>query len=148
MPFTESPTDAAELQNVLTRYVDSYDGYLQAAAVVESQGFADAFREIAARRKDIVGHVSKMIVLEGEKAVVDGSPEAAVHRWWIRVRAGITENEFKAILEECLRGEKVLSSAIHDALEKGNLEHDHTLTLKKVDEELRLAIQTFKSVIG
>jgi hypothetical protein len=47
-------TDAPELQNVLTRYVDSYDGYRQAAEVVESPHLATAFLEIADRRKIIV----------------------------------------------------------------------------------------------
>lgn len=140
--------DAAELQNVLTRYIDSYDGYTQAAAVVDSPSLAAAFLEIAARRKIIVQHVAVLIVQQGEKADTGGSPEAALHRWWIRVRALMTEEEFKATLAECVRGEKELARTIQDALEHGNLEENHAAIVAEVSTELKEAIHTFESVLG
>jgi len=141
-------TDAAELQNVLTRYVDSYDGYTQAAAVVESPGLAAAFLEIAARRKIIVDHVATMIERQGEKSDLEGSPEAAVHRWWIRVRAGMTQEEFKATLAECVRGEKELARTIEGALAHGNLEASHAAIVAEVATELKEALQTFQQVLA
>ncbi len=140
-------TDAAELQNVLTRYVDSYDGYTQAAKVVESPGLSAAFLEIAARRKTIVEHVATLIVRQGEKPDVDGSPEAAVHRWWIRVRAGMTQEEFKATLAECVRGEKELARTIEGALSHGNLEANHAAIVAEVATELKEALRTFEAVL-
>jgi uncharacterized protein (TIGR02284 family) len=141
-------SDAAELQNVLTRYVDSYDGYTQAAAVVSSPGLAAAFLEIAARRKIIVNHVATLIVKQGEKPEVDGSPEAAVHRWWMRVRAQMTEEEFKATLAECVRGEKELARTIQVALDHGNLEANHAAIIAEVATELKQALHTFESVLS
>jgi len=73
-------SNAAELQNVLTRYVDSHDGYFQAAQVVESPNLKAAFLKIAERRKTIVAHGADLIVRQGDKAEVDGSPEAAIHQ--------------------------------------------------------------------
>lgn len=149
MPTAEEirVTDAAELQNVLTRYVDSSEGYTQAAEVVESIGLANAFLEIAARRKIIVEHVGALIVQQGEKADFEGSPEAAIHRWWMRVRAGMTSEEFKATLAECIRGEKELARTIEKALAHGNLEANHAAIVKEVATELKETIQTFESVI-
>ncbi len=141
-------SDAAELQNVLTRYVDSFDGYTQAAAVVESQSLAAAFLEIAARRKIIVDHVAALIVRQGEKPEVDGSPEAAVHRWWIRVRAQMTDEEFKATLAECVRGEKELARTVQQALDHGNLEANHAAIIAEVATELKEALHTFESVLN
>lgn len=141
-------TDAAELQNVLTRYIDSYDGYTQAAAVVDSPTLAAAFLEIAARRQVILQHVAVLIVEQGEKADTSGSPEAALHRWWIRVRAMMTDEEFKATLAECVRGEKELARTIQDTLDHGNLEANHAAIVAEVSAELKEAIQTFESVIG
>lgn len=150
MPTAEEAraSDAAELQNVLTRYVDSFDGYTQAAEVVESPGLKAAFLEIAARRKTIVEHVATLIVKQGEKADLDGSPEAAVHRWWIRVRAGMTDEEFKATLAECVRGEKELARTIQTALEHGNLEANHATIVAEVATELKAALQTFESALN
>ena len=150
MPTAEEDriSDAAELQNVLTRYVDSCDGYTQAAEVVESPSLAAAFMEIAARRKIIVAHVAVLIVRQGEKPEVDGSPEAAIHRWWIRVRAKMTDEEFKATLAECVRGEKELARTIQEALDHGNLVANHASIIAEVATELKEAIHTFESVLS
>ncbi len=150
MPTAEEEriSDAAELQNVLTRYVDSCDGYNQAAEVVESQSLAAAFLEIAARRKVIVAHVSALIVRQGEKPEVGGSPEAAIHRWWIRVRAKMTDEEFKSTLAECVRGEKELARTIEEALDHGNLEAHHASIIAEVATELKEALHTFETVLS
>ncbi|MEO7100346.1 MAG: PA2169 family four-helix-bundle protein [Luteolibacter sp.] len=149
MPTAEETriTDAAELQTVLTRYVDSYDGYQQAAAVVENQGLRAAFLEIAERRKTIVEHVATLITRQGEKPDVEGSPEAAVHRWWIRVRATMTDEEFKATLAECVRGETVLANTIQSALDHGHLDSTHAAILSEVSEELKAALLTFETAL-
>ncbi len=140
--------DAAELQNVLTRYVDSYDGYTEAAKVVESQDIAAAFLEIAARRKVIVDHVATLIENQGEKPDEDGSPEAAVHRWWLRLRAQISSEELEATLAECVRGEKELERTVNAALEKGDLESRHAFILAEIATELKAAIHTFETALG
>ncbi len=150
MPTVEEAriSDAAELQNVLTRYVDSCDGYSQAAEVVESPSLAAAFLEIAARRKLIVAHVATLIVRQGKKPEVDGSPEAAIHRWWIRVRAKMTDEEFKSTLAECVRGEKELARTIQEALDHGNLVSNHASIIAEVATELKEALHTFESVLN
>ena len=43
-------SDATRLQEVLTRYVDSRDGYRQAAKLVPQQGLAESFELISQRR--------------------------------------------------------------------------------------------------
>lgn len=150
MPLVEDAqvSDAAELQNVLTRYVDSYNGYTQAAEVVESSSLRSAFLEIAGRRKVIVARVAALIFRQGEKAEIDGSPEAAIHRWWIRVRAKMTDEEFKAALAECVRGEKELARTIQVALDHGNLEANHAAIIAEVATELKEALHTFEILLS
>ncbi len=150
MIATDKPTihDAAELQNVLTRYIDSCEGYSQAAEVMESPDAASAFLEIAARRKDIVAKVADLILRLGEKPDRSSSPEATVHRWWIRIRAELTDEEFRATLEECIRGEKELRRTLDDAIESGCLESANSQLLKEISQELHAAIQTFETALG
>ncbi|GAA5116852.1 PA2169 family four-helix-bundle protein [Luteolibacter yonseiensis] len=140
--------DAAELQHVLTRYIDSYHGYQQAAAVVSSPSFAEAFLEIADRRQLIVRHVSTLILNQGEKVDSESSPEATLHRWWMLARALMTDDELKAVLAECVRGEKELSRTIHDVLTHGNLDANHAAIITDVATELEEAIRTFESVLN
>ena len=140
-------TDTAELQSVLTRYIDSCDGYAAAAKAVESPGLAAAFLEIAERRKLIVDRVATLIQNQGKKPDVGGSIEGAVHRTWIQFRAKMTEEEFKVTMAECVRGEKELDRTIHEALDSGLLEPDHAAILKEVSTELEQALVTFNSAL-
>lgn len=150
MISTEKPAihDAAELQNVLTRYIDSCEGYVQAAEVMESPDAATAFLEIAARRKVIVAKVAELIRGLGEKPNQNSSPEAAIHRWWIRIRAELTDEELRATLEECIRGEKELRRTLDDAIESGCLESVNSRLLREISEELRAAIRSFEAALG
>ncbi len=149
MPTEEETriNDAAELQRVLTRYIDSYDGYHQAAEAVDSLWLKAAFLEIAERRKTIIGHVAELIIQQGEKPDTDGSAEGAVHRWWIRLRAQMTDEEFKAVLAECVRGETVLADTIQNVLDHGDLDSHHAEILKEVSTELKAALETFKTAM-
>lgn len=150
MIATEEPTsnDAAELQRVLTRYIDSCEGYTQAAAVTESQDLSGAFLEIAKRRSKIVAKVSQLIRNQGEKADETSSPEAAVHRWWIRVRTEFTDEELHATLAECIRGEKELSRTIQGAIDCGCIDTENSNLLRDISTELHAAIETFESALG
>ncbi len=144
----ELPTDSAELQAVLTRYVDSCDGYLQAAEVMEQPDVATDFREIADRRRLIVERLAGLIAEQGEKADLKGSAEAQMHRWWIQLRAELTDEELRATLQECLRGEKELARTVEDVMANGGLAPEHLSLLDEVAVELRQAIQIFETVTG
>lgn len=149
MIASEAPpaTDAAELQNVLTRYVDSADGYRKAAEVVDEAHLADAFLEISKHRQELVGRVSSMIVRQGEKSDTGGSPEAAIHRWWMGLRAGMTDDELHATLEECVRGEKELQRTIKDAQFHGNLAFEHQMIIADMAVELDDTIRSFQAAL-
>lgn len=144
----KASNDAAELQRVLTRYVDSCEGYTQAATVVESHDLSVAFQEIANRRSSIVAKVSQLVRDHGEEADVTSSPEAAIHRWWIRIRAQLSDEELHAILAECIRGEKELRRTIQGAIDCGCLDSANSSLLQEISSELHAAIQTFETVLG
>lgn len=143
----DSARDAAELQRVLTRYVDSCNGYAEAAKAVGSPHLAAAFLEIAGRRHVIVDHLSSLIENQGEKPEEEGSPEAALHRWWLRLRAQMSTEELEATLAECVRGEKELERTVNGALERGELDSSHAAILAEIAIELKAAIQTFENAL-
>ena len=149
MPTAEDAegSDAPELQNVLTRYVDSIDGYTQAAAIVGSPDLAAALLEIADKRKEVASHLGKLIAQEGEKPEFDGSPEAAAHRWWLRLRVDMSDEEFRVVLAECVRGEKELSRTLDSALHAGTLDQSHAEILAQVSLELNQALAVFESAL-
>ena len=140
-------TDAAELQNVLTRYIDSYHGYQQAAAGTECDSLAVAFLEIAARRNLIVEKITALIRELGEKPDTEGSAEGAIHRWWMRIRVQMTDEELKVNLAECVRGETVLAETIRNTLNHGGLEPHHAKLLAEMSAEVKSAIHTFQTAL-
>jgi uncharacterized protein (TIGR02284 family) len=144
-----APTsDSARLQDVLTRYVDSRNGYLQAATLVPQQGLAESFQLIAQRRDAIAGRVAALIQELGTKADEGGSLEAGVHRWWIRLRDKRSEQETDAILSECVRGEEELERTLQAAIEDEHTSEEHRAILSDAVAEVRLAKQAFESVVG
>lgn len=145
----KSPTsDAAQLQEVLTRYVDSRDGYLQASKLVPQKALADSFELIAQRRDLIASKVAILIEDQGFKPDEDGSPEAGVHRWWLRVRDKMTDQEADTILAECVRGETELVRTLNAALEKPELLPEHRQLIEDMISEVTLAVRAFDSAIG
>ncbi|MFT3991596.1 MAG: PA2169 family four-helix-bundle protein [Luteolibacter sp.] len=138
-----------ELQPVLTRYVDSFDGYLRAAQLIDHSGYATAFVEIAARRKSIIAAVSKMIAGEDEAPDRSGSMEAQVHRWWMTVKAAMSDEELRVMLEECARGETELLRVINQTLENesGHLKAGQYQLLATVGAEVEMAIETFQQAL-
>jgi uncharacterized protein (TIGR02284 family) len=147
---TPSPlhgSDALRLQDVLTRYVDSRDGYLQAAKLVPQRGLAESFELIAQRRDLIASKVAALIQQQGLKPDEDGSPEAGVHRWWIRLRDKMTDQEADAILSECVRGEQELARTLQAALEDEHTLPEHRDLLSDALSEVKLAMRAFESAV-
>jgi uncharacterized protein (TIGR02284 family) len=107
----------ANLQAVLTRYVDSSLGYDEAAKVTVDPATATAFREIADARAEDSAQIAACIEALGSHADSRGSPEAMLHRWWIDVRDKISGRDTGAVLDECLRGESELLRTIKTALQ-------------------------------
>jgi len=113
----ESPTKMlANLQAVLTRYVDSSLGYDEAAKVAGDEDTARAFAEIADARAEDSAQIAACIEALGTHADSSGSAEAMLHRWWIDLRDKISGSDTGALLDECLRGECELLRTITAAI--------------------------------
>lgn len=140
-------SDATRLQEVLTRYVDSRNGYLQAAKLVPQQGLAESFALIAQRRDLIASRMADLIEQQGSEPDEGGSVEAGVHRWWIRLRDKMTDQEADAILAECVRGEHELARTLQAALEDEHTLPEHREILSEALSEVKLAMRAFDAAI-
>ena len=140
-------SEAFELQEVLTRYIDSRDGYLQAAELAQDTGLSSAFAAIAERRGKIALKIARMVGDLGKNPGLEGSPEAGLHRWWIRLKDRFAKHESKAIIAECLRGEKELARTLGAALTEGHLEASHVDLVAEALDEIRIAIGAFENVV-
>ena len=106
-----------ELKDVLTRVVDSADGYESAAEDAEQGRFAIMFREKAQERRAFATEISNHLNTLGEQVDEDGSLLAAGHRVFKDIKDAVTGKDDKAIITEVDRGETHLLKTYDDALE-------------------------------
>lgn len=114
----EAPTKMlANLQAVLTRYVDSSLGYDEVAKVATDPEIAATFAEIADSRAEDSAQLAACIQALGCPPDASGSPEAMFHRWWIDLRDKFSGQDTGALVDECLRGEFELLRTVKAAVE-------------------------------
>lgn len=88
--------------------IDSSKGFDEAASLVADPSLESAFRKIASVRR---GHVEE---LQGFLVVLDAPSEstgtilAAMHRWWLDLRAWLTAGDAYAMLAEVECGEDAI----------------------------------------
>ena len=106
-----------ELKDVLTRVVDSADGYENAAEDAQASSFAVMFRERAQERRQFASEIRNHLTSLGETVHEDGSLLAGAHRAFTDLRNAVTGSSDEAILKEIDRGESLLLKEYDDALE-------------------------------
>ena len=107
----------SELKDVLTRVVDSADGYQNAAEDAEQGRFAIMFQEKAKERRAFATEIRNHLNTLGEQVDEDGSLLAAGHRVFADIKDAVTGKDDKAIIGEVDRGETHLLKTYDDALE-------------------------------
>lgn len=98
-----------EIKELIERNVDAYKGFDNAAENVEDIGLKSSFRENAVKHKQFAYDLeAKSEVFKGDflKKIDDGTLEGEIHRKWMDLRNARTSKNKKAMLEECIRGEK------------------------------------------
>ena len=105
-----------ELKSVLTRVVDSADGYESAAEDASQSRFAIMFKEKATERRQFATEIRNHLSAQGEQVDEDGSLLAAGHRVFKDLKDKITGSDDQAILQEVDRGESTLLKTYDDAL--------------------------------
>ena len=106
----------SELKSVLTRVVDSVDGYESAAKDAQQGRFKSMFEEKAQERRQFASEIRNHLSGLGEQVDEDGSLLAAGHRVFKDLRNAITGGSDEAVLKEVDRGESTLLKEYDDAL--------------------------------
>jgi uncharacterized protein (TIGR02284 family) len=111
-------TETVDNLQTLIRYnLDSYDGYLQCAEVIDSPHLASLFRDLAHERSAMATELQNYVEWNHEEAVEDGSVSAAIHRLWIKFRDNLTDWNPPAVLSEVERGEDQIKQAYEEVLQ-------------------------------
>jgi uncharacterized protein (TIGR02284 family) len=114
-------SDEITALNTLTATtIDSIKGYEESAELVDSERFRELFRKRAEERQQVVEQLRAEVTRLGGNTEDSGSFLGATHRLLEDLKAAITGNDEKAIINEVERGEDYLKAKYEVAL-KGDI---------------------------
>ena len=103
------------LKTLLTRLIDSREGYREAMGHVDSPQMKDVLTQFMDRRERNASEVRSYLVKAGHDVDDDGSLLASAHRSFMDLKDKLTSGD-SATLAEVVRGEKTLLDAYEKAL--------------------------------
>jgi len=106
MKNTRPDPEAASLQEILTRLIDSIAGFRLAADFATDAAFIRLCQRSADAREAIVEELASVIAGCGVEPSLEGSREASIHRAWIRLTCQVHPQFRKRLRAECERGER------------------------------------------
>jgi len=120
--------DISVLNSLIETTIDSIDGYQHSASEATNSRFAQAFRDRASEREQIVSKLRDRVRALGGTPESDGGILAAMHRQFVSLRDAVTGKDDGSIVAEVDRGESYLDGKWQTALKDNELS-DETLQL-------------------
>jgi len=132
--MTEASHDISVLNGLIATTLDSVHGYTDAAKDTENSRYGQMFTARATERSQVVS------ALQGDVARLGGNPEddgtllAGAHRAFLGLKAAVTGQDDKAIVNEVERGEDHIKAKFESAMEDNDLSPE---TMAAVQEAYR-----------
>lgn len=133
------------LKTLLTRLIDSREGYREAMDDVTSTQIKGVFEDFLSRRDRNASELRAYLTKEGHSVDDDGSILAAAHRTFMNLKDKVTSSDDAAVLSEIVRGEKALLEAYDTAIaEAGGADPEYAF-LTEQHASLKTAIQQLET---
>jgi uncharacterized protein (TIGR02284 family) len=126
--------DISVLNSLIETTIDSIDGYQHSASEATNSRFAQAFRDRASEREQIVSKLRDRVRALGGTPESDGGILAAMHRQFLSLRDAVTGKDDGSVVAEVDRGESYLDGKWQAALKDSELS-DETLQLIRTSYE-------------
>ncbi len=105
-----------QLQKLLTRLIDSYDGYQQCIDHAQQSRHEQLFKDFALTRQKFANEIREIFAQHGEDLDTDGSILAKAHRIYIDLKTKIDADD-EDLLESIHYGEGNLLGEYKDTIE-------------------------------
>ena len=129
--------DLSILKTLTSTLNDSVKGYRDAAAKVESQEFRELFNRFARDREKASSDLKAEVRRLGGDPDDDGSVLGSLHQAWLDLKAAVTGNDDKAIINEVERGEDYLKEKFDTALASGDLHGESRAVVERAFQSVR-----------
>jgi uncharacterized protein (TIGR02284 family) len=129
--------DIKTLNSLIETTLDSADGYAEAAKDAKSQSLITLFRERSTERKQVASTLQQRVLLLGAEPEKDGTVLASAHRVFVNLRASLTSNDNKAVVDEVERGEDHIKAKFEDAMQDKDVSPDTKAVITDVYTSVR-----------
>ena len=117
--MTETSHDIRTLNGLIATTLDSVDGYTEAAKDAQNGRYVQLFTARAGERRQVVTALQAEVSRLGGNPEDDGTVLAGAPRVFLDLKAAVTGQDDKAVVDEVERGEDHIKAKYEDAL-KGN----------------------------
>ncbi len=133
----------SELKKLLTRLVDSRDGYAEAAEEATQERHKRMFSNLSNTRQQYAQEVQEYLKSQGENVELDGSLLASTHRYFMELKNKLDENDDEELLESIITGESNLCENYQDAIDGSEFDPEFLATLQRQHNEIQSHLNLF-----
>jgi len=133
----EHSTEISTLNTLIATTIDSVTGYENSAKDIENQRFAEIFRERANERQQVVEQLRNQVRSLGGNPEDDGSFMGKTHQRFEDLKAAVTGQDEKSIVNEVERGEDYLKEKFEAALNSDALSGESRSVVEQCYQSVR-----------
>ncbi len=129
--------DIKTLNSLIATTLDSVDGYTEAAKDIENQRYGTMFVARAKERRQVVSDLQGEVRRLGGNPEDDGTVLAGAHRMFLDLKATVTGQDDKAIINEVERGEDHIKAKFDDAVVDNDLSPETRDVIQKANQSVQ-----------
>lgn len=129
--------EISTLNTLTTTLIDSITGYENSAKDIEGEQFREIFRQRASERQQAVEQLRAQVRALGGNPEDDGSLLGKSHQRFEDLKAAITGQDPKAIINEVERGEDYLKEKFETALNSDMLSGESRAVVEQAYQSVR-----------
>lgn len=129
--------DLTILKTLTSTLNDSVNGYRESAERVESAELTNLFTDFAGQREQAASLLQAEVRRLGGEPDQDGSVMGSIHQTWLDLKAAVTGNDDKAIINEVERGEDYLKEKFETALKDDSLTGESRTVVETAYQSVR-----------
>jgi uncharacterized protein (TIGR02284 family) len=129
--------EISTLNTLIATTIDSVTGYENSAKDIENERFAQIFRERASERQQVVEQLRSEVRRLGGNPEDDGSFLGKTHQRFEDLKAAITGQDEKSIVNEVERGEDYIKGKFETALNADTLSGESRAVVEQCYQSIR-----------
>ena len=135
--MADSNHDISTLNSLIATTLDSVEGYREAADEIENGRFTGLFTSRAQERRTVVSDLQAQVRTLGGNPEDYGTVLAGAHRMFLDLKAKVTGQDDKAVVNEVERGEDHIKAKYESALADTDLSPATLAVISKAYQSVR-----------